>query len=331
MRLRWLFRGLSLSPVVTIVAACSTGAVEPGATQVKADSANDDSHRMDAGSDPLETGDSGGRDREPVKGEAGSDEPGDTDLPAAGEGGSELDEGCTPEVELVLEDTGPNGQLFVEAAGGDPSAFVVGIGRHVCRILYRDTSELLPVTHLELIIRDEDGVAWKAGSGNRITVMISTRHLRSVADAEGRQAVAREIRGILYHEMAHMYQYDDRDNPRPRQPGEGGYARLSEVIEGVADFVRYRAGYMPRGRTPQKGGTWDDQAYNKPAFFLLWADTQYPGFVYRMNLTLASGDQQSWAPSWAFPEITGGKTEAELWRQFEAAACCSGVVQTCCR
>jgi hypothetical protein len=248
-----------------------------------------------------------------------------------GEGGSDLNAGCTPQFELRLEDTGANGQLFVTAAGSDPQAFVVAIGRHVCRVLYRNTSELLPITKLTLIIRDDPGVAWKSGNGNEITVMISSRHLRNIHNSGGDAAVAAEIKGVLYHEMTHMYQYDDRFNPRPAQSGEGAYSRLGNVIEGVADFVRFRVGFMPRGRTPSKSGRWDDEGYTKPAFFLLWADTKYPGFVYRMNLTMAAGDGRSWEPSWAFPQIADGKTEAQLWSEFQAASCCSGNTQTCCK
>ena len=100
-------------------------------------------------------------------------------------------------------------------------------------------------------------VAYKSGSGADITVMISTDHLNNVKKA-GRD-VGKEIKGILFHEMTHMYQQDDSD----KGGADGG------LIEGIADTVRFQAGFTPEGAQPNKNGRWND-GYRTTAFFLLW-------------------------------------------------------------
>jgi hypothetical protein len=232
-----------------------------------------------------------------------------------------LDAKCTPTFTLQLEDTGANAHFFTDAVP-DPEPFVQEVGRSVCRILYRHADEVRDANHITLIIRDDpDYPGWKAGDVGDITVMISTHFLAIVA-GQGR-SVLDEITGVLLHEMTHMYQNDDQ------AAGEGTYARLGNVVEGVADFVRIRAGHTPSGATPAKTGEWDDVGYTKPAFFLLWIDGRHPDFLYRLNLSMAAGDGVAWSPD-AFATITG-ESVAALWSEYGAAACCAGATRTCCR
>jgi hypothetical protein len=202
----------------------------------------------------------------------------------------------------------------------DPEGFVTEIGRRVCYILYRHASEVGPANHLTLLIKQDPTPGWKAGDGGDITVMISTTHLTEVAN-QGLD-VATEIEGILHHEMTHMYQYDDK------APGEGTYANLGHVIEGVADAVRIRAKFPPPGAGPLKSGVWDDEGYWKPAFFLLWIDTQVPDFLYELNASMRAGDGVAWTPE-AIHAITGSSVDA-LWAQYKGASCCAGTQWSCC-
>ncbi|MCG8556990.1 MAG: basic secretory family protein [Proteobacteria bacterium] len=200
-----------------------------------------------------------------------------------------------------MEDTGPKGQLILNDAGPDPEAYVHGIAHGVCRILYRNASEVPKVTHLTLIIRDDPGVAWKTGS-ERATIMLSSRHL-DVYRRDGRDVNA-EAKGVLYHEMTHVYQYNDAD-------GKGVPGGL---IEGVGDYVRAKAGYVALS-TRRRGGRWDG-GYNTTGWFLMWMDEQYPESVYRLNLTMDSHDGKAWTTS-AFVDLTG-QTVDELWNAYQA-------------
>jgi len=230
-----------------------------------------------------------------------------------------LDEACTPTFELDLQDDGPGGQLFVDTVQ-DPEAFVQAFGRRVCRVLYREASEVRAANHIKLIIKEDEIPGWKSGDVGNITVMISSSHLLNVQSAGG--DVEAELAGILSHEMTHMYQNDDKAE------GEGGYTNLGNVIEGVADAVRIRLGYTPTGAQPSKSGVWDDQGYWKPAFFVLWVDNEYPDFIYQLNQSMVSGDGVAWMPD-SFLSITGRSVD-DLWSDYQVAACCSGSEHACC-
>ena len=215
----------------------------------------------------------------------------------------ELDAKCTPGFDLEMLDTDPARQaLFLDAVGGDPEALVQDIGRKVCRILYRDAEEVPDSTHLTLRIEYAVGdVAWKAGEGADITVMISTDHLQNLANQGADMAT--EVIGILFHEMAHMYQHDDHD-------GDGVDGGL---IEGIADFVRIEAGYTPTGAEPSGEGSWNE-GYTHTGFFLVWVDDQYDDFVYALNLSMSSEDGKTWTLQ-SFVDITG-KTVDQLWDEY---------------
>lgn len=245
------------------------------------------------------------------------------DASAGGDAGSDpaLDAACTPTVVVQVEDTSEKGALFTSAVS-DPEAFVQAIGRDVCRILYRDAAEVRAANQITLILRDDPSVAgWKSGDVGNITVMISTNHLAAV-NARG-DDVKTEIAGVLTHEMTHMYQNDDK------APGEGTYANLANVVEGIADAVRIRAKRPPTGAKPSKTGRWDDQGYWKPAYFLLWVDGQHPGFLHDLNASMAIGDGEAWSPA-SFASITGETVDA-LWTSYASATCCSSNDRSCCQ
>jgi predicted Zn-dependent protease with MMP-like domain len=260
-------------------------------TDMEADESDDgtpvgdgDGPVSDDGEEPLDDGD------EPV------DDGEEPDL-------SELDAVCTPGFDLNLTDDDPGRvALFMDAVDGDPEGTVQEIGRAVCKLLYRHPEEVRDATHLELRIEHAVGeVAWKAGDGGEITVMISTDHIQNVAN-EGRD-VAEEVKGVLFHEITHMFQHDDNDG----NGVDGG------LIEGIADFVRIRAGYPPYRSQPNPNGNWND-GYHTTAYFLLWLDDQVEDFTYQLNLSMSDKDMMSWSPE-AFRTITG-KSVDELWDDY---------------
>jgi hypothetical protein len=240
-----------------------------------------------------------------------------------GEGGSPgtpdpsaLDEKCTPSFELDLVDTGAGGELFLDSVDNDPEGFVQAVGRGVCRILYRAPEEVRDANHVTLVIENYDGVAAKWGDVGDIGVQISTQHLQNVGAAN----VADEVAGILYHEMTHMYQNDDKP--------EATFEYIANMYEGIADFVRAKGGYMPPGRQPSKSGNWYEKTYTGQAFFWLYIENQHPDFVYELNLTMAQ-DAVPWSPD-SIEDITG-KSAADWWTEFQGASCCEGDNQSCCQ
>ncbi len=131
--------------------------------------------------------------------------------------------------------------------------------------------------------------------------MISTDHLQNIKNANG--DVAAEIKGIVHHEMTHMYQQDDSD----------GHGADNGLIEGMADTVRFKSGFTPSDAVPNRAGHWND-GYRTTAFFLLWFDTQYDSFIYKLNLSMDSYDGETWTTD-TFKTLTG-KTVDVLWLDY---------------
>ncbi|OLV18323.1 basic secretory protein-like protein [Deinococcus marmoris] len=223
-----------------------------------------------------------------------------------------FDAKCTPTVTLgegegdYRVDPDPaRKSAFFDVAGSNPEAFMQDIGRKVCHILYRKASEIRQASHLTLVLSPAVGeVSFKSGDGADITVILSTDYLNKVKKEGG--DVGSEIRGILFHEMTHMYQQDDSD----LGGADGG------LIEGIADSVRYRAGFMPGDAEPDKDGHWND-GYSTTAFFLLWLEKRFPDFIYKLNLSMDSQDNIKWTPD-AFRVLTG-KTVDQLWNEYKTS------------
>jgi hypothetical protein len=241
------------------------------------------------------------------------------------EGGSAagLDLMCTPKVTLRLLDMGPKGQTFLTAMGGSPASveqILQGIGRDICRTLYRSAAEVRPANEIQLTIEDYDGVAGKSGDIGKIFVSISTRHIENVKN-QGRD-VAKEIKGILYHEMTHMYQNDDKP--------EGNWPGLAAYYESDADAVRIRFGFAPDGCRPgNKGGRWEQKSYCSGGWWWLWVDTKHPDFLYKLNILMKGRDMKAFTPEDA-TAIAGVSLDA-LWTEYKTATCCSGTNTTCCK
>src|SRR5262249_7286397 len=100
------------------------------------------------------------------------------------------------------------------------------------------------------------------------------------------------------HEFTHVYQYGD---------GPGW------LIEGMADFVRFRAGLIPLSNRG-KGGHYDD-AYQTTAFFLAWIDDAHPDFGYQMNQSMTDDDKKGWTLD-VFKQLAGKDVDT-LWSDYQ--------------
>lgn len=109
-----------------------------------------------------------------------------------------------------------------------------------------------------------------------------------------------EIRGVLYHEMTHVWQWNGQNN------APGG------LIEGIADYVRLTAGLNPSHWVkPGSGDKWD-QGYDVTAYFLQYCESVSSGFVANMNAKLKGG----WDLGF-FNDLTG-KSVDQLWSDYKA-------------
>lgn len=142
-----------------------------------------------------------------------------------------------------------------------------------------------------MFIDNMDGVAYT--SNNQIHVSASY-----LAGYSG--DVKSEFTGVLYHEMAHVWQWNGAGN------APGG------LIEGIADFVRLKSGYIPSHWVkPGQGDRWD-QGYDVTARFLDYCNGLRNGFVAELNKKMRTGYSDHF-----FKELLG-KSVDQLWREYQA-------------
>ncbi|KAH0450122.1 hypothetical protein IEQ34_020814 [Dendrobium chrysotoxum] len=144
------------------------------------------------------------------------------------------------------------------------------------------------------LIESMDGVAYTAGNA----IHVSAQYIENFHGD-----VKTEITGVLYHESTHVWQWD----------GQG--QAPSGLIEGVADYVRLKAGYEPLDGhwvKPGQGDRWD-QGYDVTARFLDYCGGLDSGFVAKLNAKMKDGYSNDF-----FVELLG-KTVDQLFSDYKAA------------
>jgi hypothetical protein len=277
-----------------------------------------------AGSAGAGDASAGGRGGAGGSGAAASDARAGDRAPSAGDGGlAALDAFCTPKVILMILDTGAGGQNFMKALGGTNEAVTATVqqmGRDICRYLYRAAEEVRPANEIELIVDPAYmGIAGKSGNVGKVRVRFGASYLAGYTGD-----VTREVKGILYHEMTHIYQNDDK----PEGLGAGGWSGLAQYYESHADAVRTHMGFSSCG-APNKTGTWYTGAYCARAHWWLFLENKYPDFLYKLNLQMKGGDNMVWTPAQGATIVD--KSFEVLWTEYQAATCCAGAERSCCK
>ena len=83
------------------------------------------------------------------------------------------------------------------------------------------------------------------------------------------------------------------------------------MIEGIADYVRLRAGFAAPHWHRGGGSRWDE-GYATTGFFLDWIETKHEGFVKAINAILRDA---KWDVE-VFKLITG-KGVDDLWKEYK--------------
>ncbi|KAL1997411.1 hypothetical protein VTN49DRAFT_851 [Thermomyces lanuginosus] len=157
-----------------------------------------------------------------------------------------------PDVEQVFN----NALSFIVASLYTPSASVPGL---------HFTPSLPPTRSVTLILHDFNGVAYTNGTeldNDHKEIHFSLSYIDRTARTH--PAPAEELKGVITHELVHCYQHTGS----PRPPGG--------LIEGIADFVRLRAGLAARhwkrpATSGQRADKWD-AGYQNTAYFLEWIE-----------------------------------------------------------
>ncbi|KAG6406618.1 hypothetical protein SASPL_134224 [Salvia splendens] len=190
----------------------------------------------------------------------------------------------------------PGGAKFNTDIGADYSRQTLEAATNFIWDLFQQTNpaDRKPVDRVGLFIDDDmDGVAY--ASNNEIHV--SARYINDVSGD-----VKREITGVLYHEMAHVWQWNGNGQSVP-----------DGLIQGIADFVRLKANYAPAHWVGKGGGDRWDERSDVTARFLDYCDGLKSGtFVAELNKKMRDG----YSPSF-FQELLG-KSVDTLWADYKA-------------
>ncbi|KAJ5729066.1 uncharacterized protein N7483_003574 [Penicillium malachiteum] len=136
-----------------------------------------------------------------------------------------------------------------------------------------------PTRSVTLLLRDIAGVAYTTGTeldDDHKEIHLSLQYVEHCV-SKGQAAKAdplHELVGVITHELVHCYQHTtppqavEQDKKIPRPPGG--------LIEGIADFVRLKAGLGPphwkRPKSASERAKKWDAGYQNTAFFLAWIE-----------------------------------------------------------
>lgn len=223
--------------------------------------------------------------------------------------GRDWSEFVYPKITIVDKDYGQTqGSQLVHDNFPDLEGSIKEIAKGVCKLLYKNISEVPYFQELQFELEYRDGVAYKAGNPPKITVNMSTKHLENIYGSLGDEGIKYEISGINWHELTHAYQYIPKNC--------GGYSSGTEFfgfIEGTADAVRILAGYH-NTRKPSPGGSWTS-GYTTTGFFIEWLVNNYDSdFLYKLNQSCKILDPWSYD---AACNLILNKGVQALWDEYQ--------------
>ncbi|XP_004496933.1 uncharacterized protein [Cicer arietinum] len=147
------------------------------------------------------------------------------------------------------------------------------------------------VQEVSVAIENIDGIAFASNN----VIYISAGYIEKYWGD-----IKKEITGLIYHEMAHILQWD------------GNGKAPSGLTKGMADFVRMKARYASDQWSPAGLGNQWDQGYEITAHFLHYCDNIKNGFVADLNAKLKIGYNESY-----FNDLLG-KPISQLWSDYKA-------------
>ncbi|EKG14227.1 hypothetical protein MPH_08602 [Macrophomina phaseolina MS6] len=168
----------------------------------------------------------------------------------------------------------------------------------VLQLLYSPHADIPAVRSITLILRSMGGVAYTTGKdidSDHKEIHFSLEYISHISKDRKKE----EILGVLRHEMVHCWQWDAHGT------APGG------LIEGIADYVRLRSGFVPPHWKQEADGDWD-AGYQHTGYFLDYLEKTYGhGSVMAINETLRRKDydEKLWKDLF-------GKSVKHLWNDY---------------
>ncbi len=213
---------------------------------------------------------------------------------------------CYPKINFVNTTLGGNGDLYQELVP-KPLELINKVSLDVCKMLYRSIDEIDILEVLDYSIEDIETISAKGGNPPHINIFFSSSYLKNKKGIMSDEELIAEITGVLYHELAHGYQYSPK--------GAGAYAQGTDFfgfLEGIADYVRLNAGYSSY-KYRKVGGHWND-GYKTTAFFIDWLQSKDEDFVYKLNQSAKTYIPWSWDK--ACQDILSSPVQ-DLWNEYQ--------------
>ena len=224
----------------------------------------------------------------------------------------------TPKLRLQLHDLSHPGSLIFLDNCNAATALSEAV-ESVLSALYlpSKTNSHIPGTRsVTMVLEPMGGVAYTTGiqlDNDHKEIHFSLDYIKNnVTEARRKQ----EIQGVLVHEMVHCWQW----NARGTCPGG--------LIEGIADYVRLKAGLAPphwkrptkkKAKDAEKELEYDgsnqkwDAGYEKTGFFLEWLEEKYEdASVRNINASLHDTEYEEKG----FWKALSGKEISDLWREY---------------
>jgi hypothetical protein len=171
--------------------------------------------------------------------------------------------------------------------------------QNVLNLLYTPDCHRPGTRSVTLILREVDGVAYTTGidlDKDHKEIHINLKYInRKRADQR------HELLGVLCHELVHCFQWDAEGTC------SGG------LIEGIADWVRLRAGLGAAHWEQEADGEWDG-GYQHTGYFLEYLEQRFgPGTVRSINGYLRKGKYNE---KELFETCCEGHKVKKLWKDY---------------
>lgn len=172
--------------------------------------------------------------------------------------------------------------------------------QNVLNLLYTKDDRLPTTRSITFVLRQMDGVAYTTGidlDDDHKEIHISLRYICRI-----KSAPRDEILGFVCHELVHCFQW----NAHNTCPGG--------LIEGIADWVRLRAGLAAKHWKEEADGCWDD-GYQHTGYFLDYLERRFgAGTVRSINAWMR---QQKYDEKKLFKECCEGHKVGDLWKDYQ--------------
>ncbi|KAF2205729.1 BSP-domain-containing protein [Delitschia confertaspora ATCC 74209] len=211
----------------------------------------------------------------------------------------------TPRLRLQLHDISHLGSQIFLTHSSLPTLLSTSVSTVLSHLYTSFPAHCIPTTRsITLILRSMPGVAYTTGTDldpEHKEIHVSTDYIAGINEERRFE----EISGVVVHEMVHCWQH----NAKGTAPGG--------LIEGIADWVRLKAGFAPPHWRRTAEGKWD-AGYEVTGYFLEWLEGE-GGFGVDVVRSINEAMRGCKYEEREFWEKCCGRKVGELWEQYRSS------------